>query len=42
MSIFVLVIKAIKTRLENRGKGKFNARKRVLRDILINYIRNPD
>jgi len=31
MAIFVLVIKAIKTRLESGGKGKFSAKKRTLR-----------
>ena len=40
MSIFVLVIKAIKTRLESRGKGKFSERKMVSKEILINCTRN--
>jgi len=31
MSIFVLVIRDIKTRLESGGKGKFSERKKVLR-----------
>jgi len=31
MSIFVLVIKAIKIRLESGVKGKFSERKRVVR-----------